>query len=202
MHRSMTTDGDYEIECESVLSSHTQDVKRVIWHPTEDILVSCSYDDTIRIFRNDPNDGDWACCGTIEGHESTVWAIDFDATGNRLVSVSDDRTMRIWTKSSSTDETRFTCASKLDGYHKRSIYDVSWNKVTGLIATACGDDHVRIFKETPATNPLEQNIFELVTSVKAHDSDVNRVKWNPQVEGVLASCGDDGTIKLWKFVDV
>ena len=24
------------------------------------------------------------CCGTLEGHESTVWCIDFEASGDRL----------------------------------------------------------------------------------------------------------------------
>ena len=31
-----------------------------------------------------------------ESHDSTVWSIDFDATGSHLVSVSDDKTMKIW----------------------------------------------------------------------------------------------------------
>ena len=24
------------------------------------------------------------CCGSLEGHQSTVWSIDFDTTGDRL----------------------------------------------------------------------------------------------------------------------
>jgi WD40 repeat protein len=196
----MSTDGEYDIECESVHSAHSQDVKRVVWHPTEDILISASYDDTVKIYRNDPNDGDWACTGTLEGHESTVWSVDFDSTGDRIVSVSDDRSVRIWTKLKGKD--RWSCVSKLEGYHQRPIYDVSWSKTNGLIATACGDDHIRIFKEISAVNDLERNVFELACTVKAHSSDVNRVQWNPKVPGILASCSDDSCVKIWKWIDM
>lgn len=36
------------------------------------------------------------CFDTLEGHQSTVWAICFDNTGDFLVSCSDDKTCKIW----------------------------------------------------------------------------------------------------------
>ena len=45
-------------------------------------MASASYDDTIKIWRDDEDD--WYCSDTLEGHESTVWAIDFDKTGDYL----------------------------------------------------------------------------------------------------------------------
>lgn len=38
-----------EYECVSVLNGHTQDVKMVVWHPSFDILVSTSYDNSIKV---------------------------------------------------------------------------------------------------------------------------------------------------------
>ena len=35
---------------------------------------------------------------------------------------------------------------------------------------------------------------------QAHAQDVNGVKWHPKEPGLLASCSDDGTIKIWKFI--
>lgn len=38
-----------EFECVSVLQGHSQDVKMVKWHPTEDILFSCCYDNSVKV---------------------------------------------------------------------------------------------------------------------------------------------------------
>jgi WD40 repeat protein len=38
-----------EYECVAVLQGHTQDVKMVQWHPILDVLVSVSYDNTIKV---------------------------------------------------------------------------------------------------------------------------------------------------------
>ena len=41
-------DGENEYMCAAVLQAHTQDVKRVRWHPSEDVLASASYDNKVR----------------------------------------------------------------------------------------------------------------------------------------------------------
>ncbi len=42
-----------------------QDVKAVAWHPKGEILVSCSYDDTIKLWRE--SDDEWICEQTLSG---------------------------------------------------------------------------------------------------------------------------------------
>lgn len=36
---------------------------------------------------------------------------------------------------------------------------------------------------------------------KAHTQDVNSVSWNPVTAGLLLSSSDDGTIKVWKYIE-
>lgn len=38
------------------------------------------------------------------------------------------------------------CVCTLSGYHNRDVYDISWSR-SGLIATASGDNAIRIFKQ-------------------------------------------------------
>lgn len=232
--------GDDEFECAAVLNAHTQDVKKVDWHPELDILASASYDNTIKLYVEDPADNDWSCLDTLTGHTSTVWSISFDATGQRLASCSDDRTVRIWQQYEPGNEEGIAtpdntavwkCVCTLSGFHTRSVYDISWCKLTGtitiscmrrivsfmisslihfyatnrfltflgLIATACGDDMIRIFKEAE-TSDKNQPTFELVLAVhRAHSQDVNTVTWCPHTAGLLLSTSDDGEIKVWKF---
>ena len=67
-----------------------------------------------------------------------------------------------------------------------------------VLATASGDDTVRLFKEEDVSDP-NQPSFSPVVTLKAHSEDVNAVSWNPKDTGLLASCSDDGTIKLWRL---
>ncbi|CAF3358431.1 unnamed protein product [Rotaria sp. Silwood1] len=197
-----------DFACAAVLTTHTQDVKNLKWHPQKDILASCSYDDTIKIYIEDSDD--WSCASSLESHTSTVWACDFDATGKRLVSCSDDKTVKIWQAYEKNNQQGirstngvypvWKCVCTISGYHKQPIYDVKWCPLTGLIATACGDNSIRIFREeeTKQTDALPS--FSLIASnTHAHSQDVNRLSFNPKEAGLLASCSDDGTVKLWRI---
>lgn len=174
-------------------------------------MASASYDNTIKIFRENTLDSDWECINTLTAHDSTVWSIDFDSTGERLVSCSDDKTMKIWQVFPPGNEEgiltpdnipAWKCVCTISGEHTRAIYDVSWDKATGLIATACGDDAIRVFREDSEHSNKNEPIFNLVAKVdSAHSQDVNTVTWNPKLPGQLLSCSDDGTINLWKFVE-
>lgn len=76
---------------------------------------------------------------------------------------------------------------------------VSRCALTGALATACGDDGVRVFKEEAAGDP-DQPVFSLAAQAsRAHSQDVNCVSWNPKEAGLLASCSDDGEIAIWQF---
>ena len=47
------------------LCAPEQDVKAVAWHPSGRLLASCSYDDSIKLWRE--ADGEWACEQTLSG---------------------------------------------------------------------------------------------------------------------------------------
>ena len=66
---------DDEMDCVSVLSGHTQDVKFVRFCPMTNNLYSCSYDDTIKIWLYDGDD--FSNINTLRGHEGTVWGLSF-----------------------------------------------------------------------------------------------------------------------------
>ncbi|XP_058128026.1 probable cytosolic iron-sulfur protein assembly protein Ciao1 [Anopheles ziemanni] len=200
-------DQEDEFECVAVLNVHTQDVKKVCWHPHEDILASASYDNSIRLYKQDTMDNEWGPCALLESHSSTVWSISFDASGKRLASGSEDRTAKIWQLYEPDNalgipcpdnQPVWKCVCTLAGFHTRSIYDIDWCKQTGLLATACADNLVRIFKEAADSNPNEPT-FELLATTAGHTQDANKVVWNPVCPGMLLSASDDGEIKLWQW---
>ncbi|CAL9103529.1 unnamed protein product [Musa acuminata var. zebrina] len=196
-----------EFECVSVLQGHTQDVKMVQWHPFLDILVSVGYDNSVKVWTEDGDD-DWHCVQTLgeasSGHTSTVWALSFNSAGDRMVTCSDDLTLKIWDTSQNPSETSgdgngsWSHLCTLSGYHDRTIFSVHWSR-EGLIASGAADDAIRLFTESKDSLVDQPSYKMLVKKEKAHDMDVNSVQWNMKEPRLLASASDDGTIKIWEL---
>lgn len=190
-------DGDNNFETVAVMQEHEGDVKCVAWHPVEECLASASYDDTIRLWREDIDD--WGQVACIKGHSGTVWYLDWEGvenmpsfpgeaqpalasqwrsqqalSGPRLVSCSDDRTVRIWRRQpkeqqtqppfggagmpsiirpSGTDET-WEEETVLPSKHELSVYAVSWSNRTGLLASVGADGRIVVYQEQFSTAGL------------------------------------------------
>ena len=130
--------------------------------------------------------------------------------------MSEDQTLKIWrefkpgnpqgivTPSSNPSDPVWKCVATLSGYHDRTVYDVDWSKdANDLIATASADDAIRLFRKCANEDAAHaQNNYELACAREsAHAQDVNCVAWNPKREGLLASCSDDGDVKIWRVVN-
>ncbi|KAL3155392.1 hypothetical protein ABBQ38_010951 [Trebouxia sp. C0009 RCD-2024] len=198
-----------EYECVDVKQGHTQDVKMVAWHPNGEVLVSCSYDDSIKVWVD--CDGEWECAQTLAGpglgHSSTVWCLAFNKDGSQMVSCSDDQTLRIWNCSfDNPAQARCKLSATLSGHHDRTIFSVDWS-TNGTIATGSGDNAVRLFEGSQVQNgesgsaaDHEAASFQLaLTKQQAHNADVNCVRWSPRDPTLLATAGDDNTVRLWRY---
>ncbi|RCK65130.1 putative cytosolic iron-sulfur protein assembly protein 1 [Candida viswanathii] len=206
-----------EFECVSVLNDHSQDVKNVTWHPELNILASSSYDDTIRIYDQDDNDYEWNCVGILNGHEGTVWCSKFedfkspnaDKNKIRLVSSSDDLTVRIWAANKLEDgskselpssirevkEMTWEVESVLPAAHKYPVYSVAWSAITGKIASAGSDGKIVIYSETSKGKWEIESVHELSHGV----AEINCIIWArlDDKSEILVTAGDDGTINFW-----
>ena len=111
-------DGDYE--CAAVISSHSADVKDVIFHPADPILISTSYDMTIKVYKE--VDGEWDCIQTLVGHTDTVWSAVWSPEGDRFASVGSDNCLRIWKLDNNTN--KYVLQFNVQGQHERNIYSV------------------------------------------------------------------------------
>lgn len=163
--------------------------------------MSCSYDDTLKVWLDDEDD--WFCSETLVAHKSTVWDAAFERSeGKLLATCADDGSVVVWEyhtpskKPSSFDTEQQKCFEQLatmTGVHTRSVYSADWT-LGSVLATACADDAVRVIAFDRATKS-----FKVVgVKSKAHSADVNCVRWNPSDPTLLASAGDDNTIKLWR----
>ncbi|KAI4286567.1 MAG: hypothetical protein L6R35_004180 [Caloplaca aegaea] len=162
--------GEDDFETVAVLQEHEGDVKCVAWHPEEELLASASYDDDIRLWREEVDD--WGCVSVLRGHESTVWAIEWEPiqgrnqdVASRLVSCSDDGTIRVWKKKpgqqrqqqsrlsiirSTSAEEEWEEEGQLPKQHVRTIYSVAWSSISHRIASVGGDGKIVVYEERSA----------------------------------------------------
>ena len=160
----------YEFECVSMLDGHTQDVKFVTWHPRLDnVLFSCSYDDSIKVWGCDEGDDEFYCLHTLTGHGSTVWGLavqntavglggedmsaPFVANPTRIVSCSADLSLRLWQHQPTSPGAAADFSgdwqqmASLPNVHTFPGYSVSWNADADVMcsdtADGSGSDIVR-----------------------------------------------------------
>ena len=236
------TDAFLELDFEviDVKHGHTQDVKTVAWDPSGEMLVSVSYDDSIKVWRESEDTDEWVCACTVEhAHESTVWDVRFVGDDSvpaeaaaaagpssrsprssqqmHMVTCGDDRCVKVWEvfQEQAGDDfgsasTVVRCVATLRGLHDRPVYsvDVLRRGDKLLVASGGGDDSI-VVVEVDVGGGVGDGDGAGSSEVKAvvpsaHAQDVNCVRWLPQMVGggagemlTLASCGDDGDVRLW-----
>ena len=85
--------------------------------------------------------------------------------------------------------------------HALPIYSVDYAPAKaghGRIASAGGDNRIQIYREAMGSTS-DQPLFSLDTAVNTAHGDVNCVRWHPHDGSILASAGDDGTVRIWKY---
>ena len=154
---------------------------------------------------------DWYSCDTLTGHKSTVWGACFDATGDRMVSCGADLNLNLWrliddSSANSTADPRFVPEGPphagVEGVHTRCIYALDWSHVNNRIVSGGADDTLRVFTLAETVNQNGGGLVLEATLPRAHDLDVNGVAWSPtsvDTGCMLATCGDDETVKLWLY---
>jgi cytosolic iron-sulfur protein assembly protein CIAO1 len=218
-----------EYECGGVLTGHVQDVKHcqfVLPQNDHDVplAVTCSYDNTIKMWAEGHHQDDWQCAQTLTAHEATVWAtalqkIELPMEEVRaahqseallpqplLCSCSDDLTVVFWKRNA---EGRFVEVSRASGFAERSIFDVDWAPHNApVVACASGDNSLALLAVYEDSDGVHSCTVARVEG--AHLSDVNTVGFAAQgslcgrgdVESgdgvLLATGGDDRVIHLWR----
>lgn len=191
---------------------------------SRDILASGSYDDTIRLWRDVEEEGDWICVGVIDDHKGTVWDIKWEPQIN----------YSILDLSSQHNQTQDTTQLLKDQKLMVEEFENDWEP--RLIS--CSDDlTVRVFRRelsdaekarkqqnrTPQASSLNSvvptgfassrlpSVIRPMSSMErwtqesilpeVHVRSVYAIDWSRNT-GLVVSCGGDGTIAVYKEVPV
>ncbi|KAM7209558.1 WD40-repeat-containing domain protein [Naviculisporaceae sp. PSN 640] len=192
-------DDDDEWETLAVLNEHDADVKAVGWCPdvpgrtkgargkySADVLASASYDNTVRIWREEA-EGEWICVAVLEGHAGTVWGVQFEGRPRegdrfpRLLTWSADGTIRVWSLKEEEEEEDEVDGAGAGGGN--AIFRSGLGGIPNTMRRSLREDW-----ECTAVLP------------KVHTREIYSACWSAKT-GLVASTGSDGTIAVYGEVD-
>ena len=223
---------DNEFECISVLTGHEGDVKVVkfapshdLWGDGDEILLSASYDDTVKVWAEDA--GDWYCAFSIQDiHKDTVWSLAVAPGGGRVVSASADGNLAIIKSYTPAEQKEqfpddqeatnaennvnnydsrgmFKCVGILTGAHDQStVCCIDYAPARaghGRMVSGGSDNRIQIYREIITGATSDNPLFTVDVGVDTSHGDVNCVSWHPQDGSILCSAGDDGTVRIWRY---
>ena len=147
-------------------AAYTPDGKTIAYSNYEDIVI-----------RNVETD---ALLLKLKGHTASVLFGSYSSNGERLVSASRDKTVRVW------DAAAGALLITLAGHTER-VNCAAFSPDGKTIASASDDGTIRIWNaETGA----------LFKTLEGHTEEVNSAAYSPDGK-TIASASDDGTIRIW-----
>lgn len=159
-------------------------ISSLAFSPDGTCLAVASEDGQIRILK-DP----WADhpIQTLEGHSRPVYRVSFSASGNRLISSSSDRTLRVWDVQS---ETSGQSAHHSEG-HLQAITCLELSPDGKLLASASEDKILCLWDGWKGTFKCRQRHGSSVALTLQFSNDGNR----------LVTGARDGVVRLWNTIN-
>lgn len=160
---------------------------------------------------------------TLLGHSECVEAFAFSSDGARLVTLSGDRTVRVWDAASGFESSvaRLACdlpdspAIAIDGRtayvtldHSIARLDIDSGKLDVGSATAGGVEHLALSRDgrslvaaASSGPPIAWDVAARTARMlpERHRGRVTGISFSPADDDVFASCSDGGDIRLWGF---
>ncbi|KDR80106.1 hypothetical protein GALMADRAFT_242343 [Galerina marginata CBS 339.88] len=192
--------------CLFTLHGHLDYVRTVQFHHEMPWILSCSDDQTIRIW----NSTSRQCIAVLTGHSHYVMSAQFHPKEDWIVSSSQDQTVRVWDISGlrktspnsggpggssgsgpgnfETFDTFSTVKHVLEG-HDRGVNFAMFHPTLPLIISAADDRVIKIWRMS------ETKAWE-VDSCRGHFNNVSSALFHPKHE-LIVSCGEDKTVRVW-----
>ena len=169
----------------AVLHGHTNAIASICFSPEGNILATGGADDLIKLWavanpQPFPNPQvSWDEVGTLRGHHGTVLSVAFCRDGSRLISCSEDFTVKVWEIESRR------CIASLEG-HTFAVTSCTFLDSERAASGSC-DETARIWSLTQR---------EALFTLRGHNGSVTAIAATKD-GATLATSSEDWTVKLW-----
>ncbi|PIL23467.1 transporter [Ganoderma sinense ZZ0214-1] len=183
--------------CLFTLHGHLDYLRTVQFHHEMPWILSCSDDQTIRIWNSTSRN----CIAILTGHSHYVMSAQFHPKEDLIVSSSQDQTVRVWDISGLRKNTPNAAPGTFDSFdnfstvkyvlegHDRGVNWASFHPTLPLIVSAADDRQIKIWRMS------ETKAWE-VDACRGHFNNVSTALFHPKHE-LIVSCGEDKTVRVW-----
>lgn len=164
--------------------SGNEKVRSFAYHQQQNLLVTVSNDEFIRIYNLD----DYSFSHEFKGHEMEIGSVTFSSDGKNLLTGSRDAHLKVW------HVLDWSLAHSFPA-HLFAIYQIVYHPHLPYFATASRDKSIKIWRAE------DFSLFKNLSIDKAkegHILSVNDICWNNNGKQLL-SVGDDKMFKIWDF---
>ncbi|KAJ9474753.1 WD_REPEATS_REGION domain-containing protein [Pseudozyma hubeiensis] len=200
----------YDVETGSIVKTftgHQLGVSSAIFNPLGNLIVTASKDTTIRFW--DVVSG--LCIRTVTGHLGEVTSVEINDSGTLLLSSSKDNSNRLWdlrmlrplkrfkghqNTSKNFIRSSFAHTSLLVGGSEDGLIYMWDQESSEVLQTLEGHGRDTLHPSSKVGLTKTSVVSDLTSSLSTNNNVAYGAVWN-KAQSLLASCGDDGTVKTW-----
>ncbi|KAF9263471.1 WD40 repeat-like protein [Marasmius fiardii PR-910] len=170
------------------LSGHSLTVTRIAFSPDDQFVLTVSRDRSWRMFRQDSDKGYVPFLAETKAHGRIIWDCTWSREGDIFATASRDKTVKIWGE---TAPEKWTVLSTIKCAEAATAVDFTQDargRHTAAIGLETGE--IMILSSTDISTWKHEGTF------KVHVAQITRLKWRTHSGSQLASCGEDGTLRV------